>query len=183
MIGPATGIKRQFYYGFASYLSLNGFGVITFDNRGIAASKGGDLNQVNASLINWGRLDMSAVLEELKTRFPNTPYHLVGHSAGGQLVGLMPNALELTSMFNFGSSSGSIKYTPYPFKLKSIFWLQGVIPVSNALFGQTKSHWFGMGEPLPKLVAAQWGKWCSGVEWVMWKWGLEQRCMPICTPN
>src|SRR5690606_9798486 len=108
----------------------------------------------------------SAILEELKDQCPNCSYHLIGHSAGGQLVGLMKNGLELHSMFNFASSSGSLKYMQYPFRLKAFFWLNIVIPISNLIFGHTKSHWFGMGEPLPKKVGKQWRKWCNGPGYV-----------------
>jgi len=162
MIAPATGIKKQFYDPFAKFLSDNGYGVLTFENRGIGDSKGNSINGVNASLVNWGKLDMTAVLEKLKHVFPNVDYHLIGHSAGGQLVGLMKNAKELKTIFNYGSSSGSLKYSKYPFRLKSSFWLNFYIPVSNFLFGHTKSQWVGMGEPLPKLVASEWSRWCNG---------------------
>ena len=50
MIGPATGIKRQFYSAFATYLCEQGFGVITFDNRGIGGSVKGSVKQSDASL-------------------------------------------------------------------------------------------------------------------------------------
>lgn len=109
LVAPATGIKRQFYDNFAKYLAEHDYGVICFDNRGIGESLTGDIKNSNASLQCWGEQDMSAVLEQLKINFPNTKYHLIGHSAGGQLVGLMDNALELNSIFNFGCSSGQNK--------------------------------------------------------------------------
>lgn len=171
MIAPATGIKRQFYNSFANFLAQNGYGVITFDNRGIGESKSESINEINASLVNWGKLDMTAVLNALKEEFPNTLYHLIGHSAGGQLVGLMKNSNELQSMFNYASSSGSLNYTKYPFKFKSIFFLNCFIPISNLLFGQTNSQWIGMGEPLPKLVSSQWRNWCNGKGYVAEEFG------------
>ena len=166
MIAPATGIKRTFYHKFAKFLSENGFGVITFDNRGIGDSKGADLNAVDASLENWGRLDMTAVLEELKKRFPDSEYHLVGHSAGGQLAGLMENACELTSMFNFACSSGSLRLMKFPYRFNANFFMNFAVPVSNFLFGHMKSNWLGMGEPLPAQVAKDWRKWCNGKGYV-----------------
>lgn len=54
LIGPATGIRRRFYHAFASFLCKNGYGVLTFDNRGIADSGSEKLNKVDASLHNWG---------------------------------------------------------------------------------------------------------------------------------
>ena len=166
MIAPATGIKRRFYNAFATHLAKNGYGVICFENRGIGDSKKGDINKVNASLINWGKLDMPAVLNQLKLNFPNQSYHLIGHSAGGQLVGLMYNASELSSLFNFAASSGSLRNMVNPFKLKALFFMNVFIPLNNLLFGKTNSQWVGMGEPLPKLAAKQWQKWCNGQGYV-----------------
>lgn len=171
MIGPATGIRRRFYKSFASFLAENGFGVITFENRGIGESSGDDINAVNASLVNWGRLDMTAVLRMLKVEFPNTTYHVVGHSAGGQLIGLMDNALEIASVFNFASSAGNLKNMDYPFRFKATFFLTYFIPINNLLFGHTNSQWVGMGERLPKAAAAQWGRWCNGAGYVKTDFG------------
>ncbi len=171
MIAPATGIKRRFYNSFATHLSENGFGVICFDNRGIGDSKKGDINSIDASLIHWGKLDMTAVMESLKLNFPNQLYHIVGHSAGGQLIGLMDNAFDVHSFFNFASSSGSLKNMKYPFKLSALFFLNIYIPINNLLFGKTNSQWVGMGETLPKKVASQWKKWCNSRGYVATDFG------------
>lgn len=166
MIAPATGIKRTFYHAFAIYLAKNNFGVICYDNRGIGDSIDGPVKTSKASLTDWGTLDMKAVLKELKHRFPGTSYHLIGHSAGGQLAGLMDNAQDLSSMFNFACSSGSLRNMDFPFNIKAHFFMNFAIPVSNFLFGYTKSQWLGMGEPLPKLAASQWRQWCNGQGYV-----------------
>ncbi|PWJ43014.1 alpha/beta hydrolase family protein [Sediminitomix flava] len=173
MLAPATGIRRRFYNSFATFLAEQGFGVISFENRGIGDSINGSINSINASLVNWGVLDMRAVLEELKSQFPNQSYHLVGHSAGGQLVGLMENASELKSMFSFASSSGSLSNMEYPFKFSALFFLNFFIPFSNLFFGKTNSQWVGMGEPLPKKVASQWSKWCNSKGYVEADFGKE----------
>lgn len=166
LIAPATGIKRQFYANFANYLAENGYGVICFDNRGIGQSLVGSIKKSNASLQCWGEKDMPAVLEQLKISFPATRYHLVGHSAGGQLVGLMHNALELSSMFNFACSSGKLNNMSLSHKIKAHFFMNIFIPLNNTLFGHTKSQWVGMGEPLPKNAAKQWRDWCNGQGYV-----------------
>ncbi len=166
MIGPATGIKRRFYFAFAEYLATHRFATITFDNRGIGDSLPNPINQNNESLENWGRLDMTAVLEFLKSEFPDLTYHLIGHSAGGQLLGLMENAGDIHSMVNFASSSGSLQYAKYPFRFQSSFYLNIFIPLSNLFFGKTNSQWVGMGEPLPKRVASDWRRWCNSTGYV-----------------
>lgn len=171
MVAPATGIKRSFYTPFAEYLAENGFGVITFDNRGIGDSLHGPVKDCKASLQDWGQLDMPAVLETLKTRFPEAQYHLVGHSAGGQLFGLMPNASDLASVFNYAASSGRLANMKLPFRLQARFFMNVYIPLNNLVFGHTKSQWVGMGEPLPRQVAGQWRAWCNGGGYVRTAFG------------
>ena len=161
MIGPATGIKRRFYSRIAQHLSAHGYGVMTYDNRGIGDSLQGHPKHSPADLIAWGQLDMPAVLEQLSQTFPGVNKHLLGHSAGGQLIGLMHNAQELTSIFNYASSSGWLKNFKWKDKFRAHFFMNVFIPLSNLVFGHTKSHWVGMGEPLPPGVARQWQEWCN----------------------
>ncbi len=171
LIGPATGIKRQFYHNFAEFLVQQGYGVLTFDNRGIGQSLKGKVSHSDASLQQWGQLDLPAALTTLQQAFPDAYCHLIGHSAGGQLVGLMPNGHELRSMFNVAGSSGRLKNMKLNYRFKAHFFMNFYIPVSNLLFGHTKSQWVGMGEPLPKRVARQWQQWCNGEGYVKTAFG------------
>ncbi len=155
MIAPATGIRRHFYHSFAIYLAESGFGVLTFDNEGIGESLSTNLAKCDASLISWGRHDMPAVLDALQDEFPEASYHLIGHSAGGQLIGLMPNYQAITSVFNVACSSGRIKNMGMPYKLKAMLFMDAIIPLSNLTLGYTPSDKVGMGEPLPRGVARQ----------------------------
>lgn len=166
MIAPATGIKRSFYIPFAEFLADNGYGVISYDNRGIGDSLEGKIESSKVSLQEWGQLDMPAVLETLQQKFPNQKYHIIGHSAGGQLIGLMYNAMDLTSAFNIAFSSGRLRNMELKFKPQAYFFMNMFIPLSNLFFGHTKSQWVGMGEPLPKKVAQQWSQWCNGKGYV-----------------
>lgn len=186
LIGPATGIRKRFYNSFATFLAENGYGVLTFENRGIGPQHRARLNEVDASLVSWGRLDLTAAMKSLIEAFPETSYHLVGHSAGGQLVGLMDNAEELSSMFNFASSSGSLHNMSYPFRFQAWFFLNLFIPLSNALFKRANCQWVGMGEPLPRLVASQWSAWCNGRGYVENEFGksiLEHKYDSLCFPS
>ncbi|QDE32976.1 alpha/beta fold hydrolase [Shewanella polaris] len=178
MMAPATGIKRLFYASFANYLANNDYGVITFDNRGIGGSSTGPIAQNAASLQCWGEKDMPAVLECLQQIFPQTKYHLMGHSAGGQLIGLMHNAMDISSMFNFACSSGQLTNMKLAYLVQAHFFMNFFIPLSNAMFGHTKSQWLGMGEPLPKSVAKQWQQWCNGQGYVKTAFGktVHQHC-------
>ena len=171
MIAPATGIKRQFYRNFATYLAESGFGVLTFDNEGIGESLNSALAKCDASLISWGRHDMPAVLDALQDEFADVTYHLIGHSAGGQLIGLMPNYKAIASVFNVACSSGQIKNMAMPYKLKAMGFMDAFIPLTNLTFGYTPSDKIGMGEPLPRGVARQWREWCNGAGYIKTAFG------------
>lgn len=166
MIAPATGIKRRFYSAFANFLTSSGYAVITFDNRGIGDSLAGKLKHCDASIRDWGYLDMPAVLDFLKARFPNTDYHLIGHSAGGQLPGLMNNYRDITSMFNIACSSGQLDNMRPAYRRRAKLFMNVLIPVSNFFWGYTNTQWIGMGEALPKKAAQEWSHWCNGAGYV-----------------
>lgn len=171
MMAPATGIKRQFYHAFATFLAEQGYGVVTFDNRGIGESLQGEVAKSDASIQCWGEQDLPGALEHLKDLFPNVPYHVVGHSAGGQLLGLMPNARDLSSFYNVACSSGSLRNMRMPYAVKAQIFMNIFIPLSNLFAGHTKSQLMGMGEPLPKAVAQQWRQWCNGQGYVKTAFG------------
>lgn len=171
MIAPATGIKRGFYHHFARFLAQHHFAVLTFDNRGIGDSLVGSIKDSEASLQCWGQQDLPAALNFLKNQFPDTKYHLVGHSAGGQLIGLMPNASDLSSVYNYACSSGKLVNMRLGYQLKAHFFMNFFIPVTNLLFGFTQAQWVGMGEPLPRKVARQWQQWCNGGGYVKTAFG------------
>lgn len=171
LIGPATGVKKEFYTSFALFLAENNYVVLTFDNNGIGESLNKPINQVSINLQSWGESDMKIMVDYLKSNYPNQKIHLVGHSAGGQLFGLMDNYSEITSVFNYACSSGSIRNMKQPFKRKANFFLTYFIPISNVFLGYTNSPKLGMGEPLPKNVAKQWGEWCNGSSYVKTAFG------------
>ena len=64
------------------------------------------------------------------------------------------------------------------YQVQAHFFMNFFIPLSNKLFGHTKSQWFGMGEPLPKSVAKQWQQWCNGQGYVKTAFGktVHQHC-------
>ncbi|MCO5233226.1 MAG: alpha/beta hydrolase [Chitinophagales bacterium] len=173
LIAPATGIRRRFYKDFAIFLAEHGYGVLTYSNQGIGESLKGALQSCPSSLVSWGEIDQTAALEALKNEFPNLPLHLIGHSAGGQLIGLMKNCMELCSIFNYACSSGSIRNMKRPYQLKAYLFMNFFIPVNNYFWGYTNSPLLNMGEPLPKKVASQWSKWCNGSGYVKMEFNQE----------
>src|SRR6266550_1590171 len=85
-INAAAGVKQEYYAKFAGYLAERGFTVLTFDYRGIGRSLAGKVSQVVARMRDWALLDAAAAFRFL----PQSPVLIVGHSFGGQALGLLP---------------------------------------------------------------------------------------------
>jgi predicted alpha/beta hydrolase len=174
LICAATGIRQQFYWSFAEWLTTQGVAALTFDYRGIGASLGVESVRDNkARKQDWGMYDMPAALDYLTERFPQTPVHLVGHSAGGQLVGLMPNYAHLRSIVTVSSSSGYYRNIALKQRLFATVFLKAYIPLLAKTLGYVPARWIGWGEDLPARVALQWAAWCTNPGYVENSFGSE----------
>ena len=83
-----TGIPRQFYAAFAAHLAGRGFTVLSYDYRG---GIGGSEKPGAATIDQWGSIDQPSMLDHLAELCPGAPLGIVGHSFGGQVLGLADN--------------------------------------------------------------------------------------------
>ncbi|MEM9932381.1 MAG: alpha/beta fold hydrolase [Bacteroidota bacterium] len=155
-----TGIPASLYHHFWTYLAEEGFTVLAFDYRGMGQSLEGSLAESKATIAEWAYQDMTAVFEWVLAHYPTHKKILMGHSMGGQLFGMMHNAVHADLLVMIASSTGYWKDMPAPFKWFTALAWNVLIPFSNALAGYAKASFFGSGDDLPKEVAAQWRKWC-----------------------
>lgn len=161
-MAPATGFKQSFYFSMMAWFAKQGYAALTFDNRGIGTSKNNiPMHQQTATLVDWGCLDMVAALDHLQSLAPGVSVSLVGHSAGAQLIGLMPNHIDIDRYVLLGASSGHFNHLAFKTRLGAHAIFDWYLPISNVLFGYWKTNNIGFGQDLPRGVAKQWQKWCS----------------------
>ena len=158
VMAGATGVPQGFYRRFASHAASAGFEVVTFDYRGIGDSAPATLRGFRMDYRDWGRLDLAAVVDETADDHLST--HLVGHSYGGQALGLLPDPSRLQSMHAFGTGTGWSGYMPRLEQLRvRVLWdLAG--PVVTRSAGYLAWSRLGLGEDLPLDVYRQWKRWC-----------------------
>lgn len=161
LISPATGVKQQFYLRFAGWLAAQGHDVLVFDYRGIGLSLHGPLRECRAALHEWGQQDQVAAIEWLAQRTGRPRIGLIGHSAGGQMMGLLPNHERLDRVVGVAASSGWFRAMRPAFRIKARLGLRVLLPVGIALRGYAPASQVGLGEDLPARVALQWGQWCA----------------------
>jgi predicted alpha/beta hydrolase len=161
LISPATGVRQHFYLRFARWLAEQGHDVLVFDYRGIGLSLHGRLKDNRATLADWGQLDQVAAIEWLLARTGSPELVIVGHSAGGQMIGLLPNHQRVARLVGISASSGWFKAMRPGFRLKAHFGMRVVLPLGTRLKGYGTTAILGLGENLPAGVARQWGQWCA----------------------
>ncbi len=161
LISPATGVRQQFYWRFADWLASQGHPTLVFDYRGIGLSLQGRLADSRARLVDWGLLDQVAALQWLLARSGAAQVVLVGHSAGGQMMGLLPIHDRLLRVVGVAASTGWFGGMRFAFAFKARLALRFLVPLGTLFKGYAPTAWLGLGENLPAQVARQWGQWCA----------------------
>jgi predicted alpha/beta hydrolase len=167
LISAATGVKQHFYMRFATWLAQQGRDVLVFDYRGVGMSRQGKLKEDRSTLLQWGQQDQVAALEWLCQRTGSEQLVLVGNSAGGQMLGLLPNHARVARLVGVASSSGWFQVMAPVFRFKARLGLRILMPLCVRVLGYAPTSKIGLGEDLPAGVALQWGQWCAAGGYAM----------------
>lgn len=160
VLNSGTGIPRRFYRRFAGFAASKGFAVLTYDYRGIGGSRPDDLLTSGIVYRDWGQRDIPGALQHARERYPDLPLTVVGHSTGGQQLGLAPNVGEVDAALFVAVSTGYWAGMPLRMKAFTFALWTLIVPVLNRAIGYFPADRFGLGEDLPAGVAAEWGAWC-----------------------
>ena len=174
IINAATGVKQAFYSRFASHLAAQGYVVLTYDYRGIGESVSLALNDKRLSMLAWGEQDFPAIIDWATDTYPALNWHCIGHSVGGQIIGLAHNHHKLTSSFGVAAQSGNWRNWPFKYQLSFAPVCYALIPTLSRLFGYFPGAIMG-GEHLPKHVALEWARWCRHRDYITDKNGKAYR--------
>jgi predicted alpha/beta hydrolase len=167
LINSATAVPRKIYRGFAGYLARRGCAVLTYDYRGTGDSRQKSLVGYNqpkslsgfkASMSDWAALDASAAVAWMRERYKTLPLGYVGHSFGGQALGLLPNNTEVARALSIAAQAGYWKLMASPERYRVYAMLNFVGTPLTRLLGYAPG-WSGLGEDLPKGVFEQWVRW------------------------
>lgn len=161
LLAPATGIKQTFYFKFATWLAGEGHDVLVFDYRGVGLSLTGSLASCTATLADWGQKDQVAALDYLLQRTGARQAVMLGHSAGGQMIGLMANHDRVLRLVGVAASTGWFKRMRLGYRLKAWLAMRVLVPLGVAIKGYAPTSALGLGEDLPAQVGLQWGRWCA----------------------
>ncbi|MCC6447733.1 MAG: alpha/beta fold hydrolase [Chitinophagaceae bacterium] len=160
IIVSAAGVLQSFYKKIAEFFLSHNISTITFDYTGIGKSLHGNIKKENCSLTNWGSRDLEAVIKYAIETFPNHKIILLGHSIGGQLIGLAPSSYMADKIILVAAQSGYWKFWKGVSKIRMWVNWHLLVPALTKVFGYLPSKKFSRMENLPKNVAEEWAKWC-----------------------
>jgi predicted alpha/beta hydrolase len=163
----AMGVAQRYYARFAEWLASQGYLAITFDYRGVGSSAPKTLRGFDVDLFGWAQLDCAAAIEYAKKLVPDAPLFWIGHSLGGQLLGLIPNRDRIDRVMTVATGSGYWLQNSWPTK-RVVWWLWFVVvPITLRVVGYFPGKRLRKVGNLPKNVMAQWRRWCLRREYVV----------------
>ena len=174
IIATATGVKQEFYQKFSKFLAKNGITVITFDYNGIGRSLKKPIKELKNNAADWGRNDLESIIQYVISNYPNSKKIVLGHSIGGQLIGLSKSSIELDKIILVATQSGYWKYWKGIGKIKMWFNWHILFPVILNTFGYLNSKKISGMENLPKNVALQWSNWGKNQNYLLSDTSINQ---------
>jgi len=156
IVAGATGVRADYYHRYAHFLARRGFEVLTFDYRGIGASRPERLRGCSYRWSDWGSLDFEAAIKFSAVRAPHLPLVVIGHSIGGFLPGLARSAPRISRMLTIGAQHAWWRdYAPERRLTLFMKW-HIVMPLLTAVCGYFPGSLLGWIEDLPAGVANEW---------------------------
>lgn len=154
---PALAAPQGYLRWFATYLAAQGWGVLTFDYRGIGASKDSPLDSV-VTLDDWVNLDIPSAVAEVKQRTGTQFLGVIAHSVGGQLLGQSPVRQCIDGALFISAQRGIPKLFKGMARLQ-IHYAYTLFPILIRIFGELPISKFTLPQECPSSVLLQWIRW------------------------
>lgn len=175
LINSATAVPRRLYRGFAGYLAKRGCAVLTYDYRGTGDSRPATSKSLvgfKASMSDWAGQDITAAVSWMRERYKTLPFAYVGHSFGGQALGLLPNNSKIERALLIAAQAGYWKLMASPERYRVYALLNFVGRPLTRMLGYMPGN-AGLGMDLPKDAFLQWSSWVMSPRYLFDDTGLD----------
>jgi predicted alpha/beta hydrolase len=144
------------YRRFATFLAEAGIPILTYDYRGIGASRPQSLRGFRAGTEDWAEYDCGAAIGWLRERFPSAEMVGIAHSIAALIIGGAHNSAEQARLVMIGGHTGYYRDYDSRYRLLMTALWHGFMPAVTLLAGYFPARRFGLGEDLPARMALQW---------------------------
>jgi predicted alpha/beta hydrolase len=159
IVNAAMAVRRGYYADFARAAAERGWAVLTYDYRGIGDSRPARLRGFAARATDWMARDFEGVLAWARREWCAARHVVVGHSFGGNALGLAPSAPTLDAVAMVAAQNGYWRLWPAPRRYQLAVLWHTAAPLLPRLWGYMP-RWGGLGGEVPAGVVLQWAAWC-----------------------
>lgn len=176
LLAGGLGIPQGFYARFATWLAGEGHTVMSFDPRGIGASRRPEyrrsLRGLNADMLSWARVDFAAAVRTLCEHTGKADIALIGHSLGFHHAAMTDAATQarLRVVVSVAAGAGYWRDWAAPSRRRAPLMLHLAGPLLTPLAGYFPGRRLSMVGDLPAPVMRQWTRWCRHPHFA---WGCE----------
>jgi predicted alpha/beta hydrolase len=160
IIAPSAGVRKEYYDSFACFFRDWGFTVIVFDYRGIGSSAPAKLSGCSANIHQWAAQDIDAVILHAKNTYPKQEIIYIGHSIGGEIVGLAQASQYISRLVLVNSALSCKKLWPLRDQFR-ITAMKTVVRFFTKWYGYFPGKRLGLAGDLPRGVMHEWVNWCN----------------------
>ena len=174
VIAPALGVKQRFYHRFAQWLAEQGIAVTCFDYYGIGDSIDKPLSKIETDIIDWATLDLDNVLTWAREQLPSAELIWLGHSLGGQLLGLIPHPERIDRIVTVASGTGYWRQASSQVRRTSWLLWYLAIPLATPIAGYFPGKRLNMVGDMPAQAMRQRSRWCRSRNYLFDHLSTEQ---------
>jgi predicted alpha/beta hydrolase len=165
-------IERRFYAPFAGFLAGRGFDVLTWDYRGIGGSRIAHAHDAE-HMVEWGTQDLAGMIDYARHEMKARSIAVVGHSCGGQILGLADNNAHVHAALLVAAQGGYWKLWSGFGRARIAFYVFMLLPAIVALIGNAPRAF--LGTEVPGTVLSDWARWCRTENYLLGKEGELRR--------
>ena len=157
LVSSAAMVPQGYYAPFARHLIAQGASaVLTYDYRGVADSAGDRRRWPELAMKDWAVLDMPAAARFLLERSGRSSLVGMGHSYGGQALGLSGVSDLFERYATVATMSGNWRLLDTPWRIFAF----------TQMLGRATAHTLGRipkfispGEEMPGSIFLDWARW------------------------
>jgi predicted alpha/beta hydrolase len=151
------GAPQRYLRALAGGLARRGWGVMTFDYRGVGEShETADYLSILAD--DWAHGDLPAAVEGLRALSGARRLVVFAHSVGGQLFGMSPATAQVDGALLVGAQRGIPRLFRGAARAR-VEYAYRVFPLLARVFGRIPHGRFTFPEPCPPRAVVQWIAW------------------------
>ena len=117
-------------------------------------------------MTDWAEMDLNAMLAHARDPAPHLPLLMMGHSLGGQILGITPDNAAVRASLHVTAGSGWYKLNErMPLQVRFLWFV--LMPLLLPLVGYFPGKRLRTVGDLPLHVAWQWRRWCLHPDYLL----------------